>query len=150
MTYEEIAIWVDTKARWIIFTVCEQNVHTKSAQKQYLKQNCPLECCTNQTVWILIFLFFWFFEWNDIQVQYGFYSCPSISTHTSITILYTLHCKFPFMNFQKCICYFQIRVMMFCLLVSTFIYQWEIYIFPGSVWLFCLRKRCGLILGIYK
>ncbi len=32
----------------------------------------------------------------------------------------------------------------------TLVYLWEIYIFPGSVCLFCCREICGLILGIYK
>ena len=32
----------------------------------------------------------------------------------------------------------------------TLIYLWEIYIFPGSVCLFCCREICGPILGIYK
>ncbi len=31
----------------------------------------------------------------------------------------------------------------------TLIYLWEIYIFPGSVCLFCCRIFCGPILGIY-
>jgi hypothetical protein len=39
---------------------------------------------------------------------------------------------------------------MFCLPVPTLIYLWEIYIFPGSVCLFCCREICGKILGIYK
>jgi hypothetical protein len=34
--------------------------------------------------------------------------------------------------------------------VPTLIYLREIYIFPGSVCLFCYRKICGPILGIYK
>jgi hypothetical protein len=38
----------------------------------------------------------------------------------------------------------------FCLPVPTLIYLWEIYIFPGSVCLFCLQEICGPILGIYK
>ncbi len=46
--------------------------------------------------------------------------------------------------------YFQNRIIMFCLLISTLIYQWEIYIFPGSVCLFCCSQICGLILGKYK
>ncbi len=36
-----------------------------------------------------------------------------------------------------------------CLPVPTLTYLWEIYIFPGLVCLFCCRKICGLILGIY-
>ncbi len=41
-------------------------------------------------------------------------------------------------------CYFQNRILMFCLSVPTLIYLGEIYlyiyIFPGSVCLFCCRK----------
>ncbi len=36
--------------------------------------------------------------------------------------------------------YFQNRIIMFCLPNPTLIYLWEIYIFPGSVCLFCCRK----------
>ncbi len=57
---------------------------------------------------------------------------------------------FPFMYSQKWNCYFQNRIIMFCLLVPTLIYLWEIYIFPGSVYLFCCRKVYGSILGTYK
>ncbi len=57
---------------------------------------------------------------------------------------------FPFMNSQKWNCYLQNRItcIMFCLPFPTLIYLWEIYIFPGSVCLFCCRKICGPILGI--
>jgi hypothetical protein len=34
--------------------------------------------------------------------------------------------------------------------VSTFMFLWTIYIFSGSVCLFCCRKICGQILGTYK
>ncbi len=34
--------------------------------------------------------------------------------------------------------------------ISTFMRLWAIYIFPGSVCLFCCRKIRGPILGIYK
>ncbi len=47
------------------------------------------------------------------------------------------------MYFQKWNCYFQHRTIMFCLLVPTLVYLWEIYIF-------CCREICGLILGVYK
>jgi hypothetical protein len=57
---------------------------------------------------------------------------------------------FPVMYFQKLNCYFQNRIIMFCLPVPTLIYLWQIYIFPRSVCLFCCREICGLILGIYK
>jgi hypothetical protein len=77
-----------------------------------------------------------------------------------VDIQYTLRMKgrwesnrnvwFPFMYSQTWNCNFQNRIIMFCLPVPTLIYLWEIYIFPGSVCLFCCRKICGLILGINK
>ncbi len=57
---------------------------------------------------------------------------------------------FPLMYSQKLNCYFQNRINMFCLPVPTLIYLWEIYIFPGSVCLFCCSEICGPILGIYQ
>ncbi len=57
---------------------------------------------------------------------------------------------FPYMYFQKWNCYFQNRIIMFCLPVPVLIYLREIYIFPGSVCLFCWKKIRGPILGIYK
>ncbi len=57
---------------------------------------------------------------------------------------------FPFMYTQKWNCYFQNRIIMFCLPVLTLIYLWEIYIFPGSVCLFCCRKICGPCKWIYN
>ncbi len=50
---------------------------------------------------------------------------------------------------QKRNCYFQNKILMFCLPVSTLIYLWEIYLFPGSFCLFCCREICGPILGIF-
>ncbi len=72
-----------------------------------------------------------------------------------------LHCKwrasenpinvwFPFMYSHKWNCYFQNRIIMFCLPVPTLIYLWEIFLFPRYVCLFCCRKICGPILGINK
>ncbi len=55
---------------------------------------------------------------------------------------------FLFMNSHKWNCYFQNRILMFCLPVPTLICLWEIYIFPGLVCLFCCREICGPILGI--
>ncbi len=46
--------------------------------------------------------------------------------------------------------YFQNRIIMFCLPISTFMYRRAIYIFPGSVCLFCCSQIGRLILGIYK
>jgi hypothetical protein len=54
-----------------------------------------------------------------------------------------LNVWFPLMYSQKWNCYFQNRIIMFCLPVPTLIYLWEIYIFPGSVCLFCCREICG-------
>jgi hypothetical protein len=52
---------------------------------------------------------------------------------------------------KKLNCYFQNINKMFCIPVPTLIYLGEIYIFPGSVCLFCSREICGSpILGIYK
>ncbi len=39
---------------------------------------------------------------------------------------------------------------MFCLPISTFMYLWAIYIFPGSVCLFCCSQIGRPVLGIYK
>ncbi len=46
----------------------------------------------------------------------------------------------PFMYSQKYNCYFQNRIIMFCLPIPTLIYLLEIYTFPGSVCLFCCKK----------
>jgi hypothetical protein len=70
--------------------------------------------------------------------------CPSLQWKPYISVW------FPFMYSQKWNCYFQNRIIMFCLPVPTLIYLWEIYIFPGSVCLFCCREICGPILRIYK
>ncbi len=45
--------------------------------------------------------------------------------------------------------YFQNRIIIFSLPIPTLTYLWEIYVFPGSVCLFC-SQICWLILGIYK
>ncbi len=44
----------------------------------------------------------------------------------------------------------QKRFIMFCLQISTFLYLWAIYIFPGSFCLFCCYQKGKLILGLYK
>jgi hypothetical protein len=59
---------------------------------------------------------------------------------------------FWFIYFHKWNCrprYFQNRFIMFCLPISTFMYLSAIYIFPGSVCLFCCSQIGRLILGIY-
>ncbi len=63
---------------------------------------------------------------------------------------FNINVWFPCMYSQKWNCYFQNRIIMFCLPVPTLIYLWEIYIFPGSVFLFCCREICSPILRIYK
>ncbi len=57
---------------------------------------------------------------------------------------------FPVMYSQKWNCYFENTIIMCCLPVPTLTYLWEIYIFPGSVFLFCCREICGAIQGVYK
>ncbi len=46
--------------------------------------------------------------------------------------------------------YFQNRIMMLCLPISTSMYLWVIYIFPGLGCLLCCSQIGRLILGIYK
>ncbi len=79
--------------------------------------------------------------------------------------LYLAHCKWradenptEMSGFHLCIprnetvqpSYFQNRIIMFCLPITTLVYLWEIYIFPGLVCLFCSRQIYGPILGINK
>ncbi len=47
-------------------------------------------------------------------------------------------------------CYFQNRIIMFCLPISTFIYQCAIYNILGTVCLYCCSQIGSPILGIYK
>jgi hypothetical protein len=47
-------------------------------------------------------------------------------------------------------CYLQNRIIMFYLPIFTFMYLWAIYIFPGSVCLFCCSQIGRPILGIYN
>ncbi len=57
---------------------------------------------------------------------------------------------FRFMHSQKwncAVCYFQNRVTMICLPISTFMYLWVIYIFSGSVCIFCCNQKDKPILG---
>ncbi len=55
-----------------------------------------------------------------------------------------------FMYSWKWNCYFQKRIIMFCLPAPTLRYLWEIYIFPGLVYPFCCRVIRRPILVIYK
>ncbi len=45
--------------------------------------------------------------------------------------------------------YFQNRIIMFCLSISTLMYLWAIYIFPRIDMPILLREICGPIQGIY-
>ncbi len=54
-----------------------------------------------------------------------------------------INVRFPFMYSQK-----WNRIIMFCLPIPILIYLREIYIFPGSVCLFCCSQISGPILGI--
>ncbi len=67
------------------------------------------------------------------------FHCHHIANEGPATIKYS----------QKWNCYFQNRIIMFCLPVPTLIYLWDIYIFPGAVSLFYCRKIWGPILGIH-
>ncbi len=61
--------------------------------------------------------------------------------------------QFRFMYSQKWKCaalFFQNRIIMFCLPIFTFMYLWAVYIFPGSVCLFCCSQMGRPILEIYK
>ncbi len=53
----------------------------------------------------------------------------------------------PLMYSQNWNCYFQNRIIMFCLPVPTFIYLWQIYmyIFLGAICLFCCSTDPGNI-----
>jgi hypothetical protein len=60
----------------------------------------------------------------------------------------TPHCKDTIAKIRKK--YSQNRNCSALVPISTFMCLWVIYIFPGSACLFCWRKICGPILGIYK
>ncbi len=58
-------------------------------------------------------------------------------------------CLVPIYVFLETKLLFPKRIIMFCLPVPILIYLWEIYILPGSVWIFCCRKICGTVVVIY-
>ncbi len=53
-------------------------------------------------------------------------------------------------NVYVCLHTVQKRIIMFCLPIYKFMYLWTIYIFPGSVCLFCCSQIDRPIRGIYK
>ncbi len=59
-----------------------------------------------------------------------------------------LHCKETIPKIRKK--YSQKRNCAVSVPICTFLFLWAIYIFPRSVCLFCCRKICGPIMGIYK
>jgi hypothetical protein len=69
----------------------------------------------------------------------------------AVRIQYTVNVWFRFMYEAVLPCYFQNRIIMFCLPISTFMYlRATICVFPGLVCLFCCSQIGQLILGIYK
>jgi hypothetical protein len=62
--------------------------------------------------------------------------------------LLAIHCKDSIPKIRNT--YFQKRNCSATVPVSTFMCLWAIYIFPRSICLFCCRKICGPILGIYN
>ncbi len=102
-----------------------------------------------QWVWILcIFLTLW--TTHKFSQKLNYLGCSVATLQMKGRWEYNINVSFPFMYSQKGNCYFQNRIILFCLPVPTLIYLWEISIFPGSVCLFCCREICGPILGIYS
>ncbi len=84
--------------------------------------------------------------WIPVQCAYSLY-CTANERAGGYPIY---KCLVPIYVVPEMNCYFQNRIIMFCLPVPTIIFLWEVYIFPGSVCLFCCTEICGPILGIYK
>ncbi len=86
---------------------------------------------------------------NDYEFQFSVrIRCTALQMKGLVDIQYKW--LVPIYVVPEVNCYFQDRIIMFCLPVPTLIFLWEIYIFPGSVCLFCCREICGPSLGIYK
>ncbi len=76
-------------------------------------------------------------------------SCPSLSVVGSRDLFFSRG-KLQRDNTENSIQIFPEKELRGLSPISTFMCLWAIYIFPGSVCLFCCRKICGPILGIYK
>jgi hypothetical protein len=74
--------------------------------------------------------------------------CGWYTASTYIVRLYSMHCKDTIPKIQNK--YFPEKKLRVSVPISTFICLWAIYIFPQLVCLFCCRKICGPILGIYN
>ncbi len=86
-------------------------------------------------------------DWNVFRYRHWTLEQQLISQTTCLLLL-SLHCKDPIPKIgnkysQKGNCAASVPI-------STFMCLWAIYIFPWSVCLFCCRKICGPILGVYK
>ncbi len=109
------------------------------------RQNMLSLCCAfywNHCMYLLLIL--------EIHNPYKNWFWNSVKYFEQMSSTANINVWFPFMYSQKWNSYFQNRIIMFCLPVPTLVYLWAIYIFPGSVCLFCCREICGPILGIYK
>ncbi len=106
---------------------------------------------------VLVFVVFLFpFQYNELLnsgrlVVFKNYTILSSKFEFEVAKLqmkgrweYHTNVWFPFMYSQKWHCYSKNRMIMFCLPGPTLIYLWEIYIFPGTDWLFCCREICGV------
>ncbi len=67
---------------------------------------------------------------------------------TALDTLTLLHCMAQYRKFWNK--YSRKRNCATSVPISIFLCLWTTFMFPGSVCLFCCRKICGPILGIYK
>ncbi len=72
----------------------------------------------------------------------------SWESRSSFRSVFTTHCKDTIPKMRKK--YSQKRSCAATVPIPTFMCLWAIDIFPQSICLFCCKKICGQILGIYK